>query len=48
MYNFEDDIGLLVLKNILPGKSPSFVKEFFKSDNFEQSYGAKCLIWKIT
>ena len=38
-FNFEDNIALVVLKVIILKKSPLFVKEFFKSDNLEWSYG---------
>ena len=37
MLNFEDNIGLLVLQMIVSKKKQAlFVKEFFKSDHFEQ------------
>ena len=41
MFNFEDNISLLVLKMNILKKLPLFVKEFFKSDNLEWSYGTK-------
>ena len=47
MFNFEDNIGLVVLK-MIASKKTLFVKEVFKSDNMEQGYGTKCSILKIT
>ena len=47
MFNFEDNIGLVVLKTIASKNEPLFVKEFFKSDNLEHSNGTKCSILKI-
>ena len=47
-FNFEDNLELLILKMIIWKKQPLFVKEFFKSDHLEQSYGTKCWIFKIT
>ena len=47
MFSSEDNIGLLVLKTIIFRKPTLFVKEFFKSDNLEWSYGTKCSILKI-
>ena len=48
MFNFEDNIGVLVLKAIASEKWFLFVKEFSKSDNLEQSFGIKHSILQIT
>ena len=48
MFSSEGNIGLLVLKMIASKNQPLFVKEMFKSDHLEQSYGTKSLILKIT
>ena len=47
MFNFEDNIGLLILKMISQKATPVGV-EIFNSDSLEQSSGAKCSILKIT
>ena len=42
MFNFEDNIELFIFKMIVSKKKQAlFVKEFFKSDHFEQRYGTK-------
>ena len=48
MFNFEDNIGLLILKTISAKHQPLLVKGFFKSDNLEESYGTTHSILKIT
>ena len=49
MFNFEDKVGLLVLKIIvLKKKQPLFLKEFFKSNHLKWSYGTTHSILKIT
>ena len=48
MFNFVDNIGLLVLKIIIWKKLFLFVKESFKSDNMEQSYEIKHSILNVT
>ena len=48
IFSFEDNIGMLILKTVILRKSPLFVKEFFKSDILEWSYGTKHSILKIT
>ena len=47
MFNFEGNIGLLVLKMIVSKKWSLFVNEFFNCDYLEQSYGTKHSILKI-
>ena len=47
MFSFEDKIVFLVLKTIASKNGPLFVKEFFKSDNVEQSSGTKHSVLKI-
>ena len=48
MLNFEDNIGLMVLKMIIWYKQTLSVKDIFKSDHLEWSYGKKCSILMIT
>ena len=48
MFNFEDNIGLLILKTISAKQQPLLVKGFFKSEHLEESYGTKHSFLKIT
>ena len=47
MFNFEDNIGLLVPK-VIVWKKTLFVNEYFNSDHLELSYWTKHSILKIT